>query len=87
MAYVPTLNPVIVIHLTSALAGLALGPVVLWARKGAIQRPRLHRAARTTAGGTRSCMIRGLCFGVFCSLFCVVVPRALWRKAYCCRDV
>ena len=44
MAYVPTLSPVIAIHLSSALAGLALGPVVLWARKGAIQRPRLHRA-------------------------------------------
>jgi hypothetical protein len=22
---------------------------------------------------------------IFCSSFCVVVPRALWRKAYCCR--
>ena len=44
MAYVPTLSPVIAIHLTSALAGLVLGPVALWARKGAIQRPRLHRA-------------------------------------------
>ena len=44
MAYVPTLTPVIAIHLTSALAGLALGPVALWARKGATVRPKLHRA-------------------------------------------
>ena len=44
MAYVPTINPVIAIHLTSALAGLVLGPVALWARKGATVRPKLHRA-------------------------------------------
>ena len=44
MAYMPTLTPVIAIHLTSALAGLALGPVALWARKGATVRPKLHRA-------------------------------------------
>lgn len=44
MATMPSLSPVIAIHLTSALAGLMLGPVVLWARKGAIQRPKLHRA-------------------------------------------
>lgn len=44
MTYVPTLTPVIAIHLTSALAGLVLGPVALWARQGAISRPKLHRA-------------------------------------------
>ena len=44
MAYIPTLTPVIAIHLTSALAGLVLGPVALWARQGALTRPRLHRA-------------------------------------------
>ena len=44
MAYVPTINPVIAIHLSSALAGLVLGPVALWARKGATVRPKLHRA-------------------------------------------
>jgi uncharacterized membrane protein len=35
---------VIAIHMTAALAALALGPIALWARKGAVQRPRLHRA-------------------------------------------
>ena len=44
MAYVPTLTPVFAIHIAAALTGLVLGPVVLWARKGAVQRPRLHRA-------------------------------------------
>jgi uncharacterized membrane protein len=44
MTYVPTLTPVIAIHLTCAIAGLALGPVALWARKGAVARPQLHRA-------------------------------------------
>ncbi|MBC7918516.1 MAG: DUF2306 domain-containing protein [Rhodoferax sp.] len=37
-------TPVIAIHVTAALGALALGPVALWARKGAVQRPRLHRA-------------------------------------------
>jgi len=37
-------NPVIAIHLTAALGALAGGPVALWARLGARQRPRLHRA-------------------------------------------
>jgi len=41
-------NPVIAIHLTAALAALATGPVALWARLGARQRPRLHRAAGIT---------------------------------------
>ena len=39
------LTPVIAIHMTAALAALALGPVALWARRGAQQRPQLHRAA------------------------------------------
>lgn len=38
------LTPVIAIHMTAALAAAVLGPVALWARKGASQRPRLHRA-------------------------------------------
>ena len=39
------LTPVIAIHAAAALAAIAIGPVALWARKGATQRPRLHRAA------------------------------------------
>ena len=39
------LTPVIAIHLSAALGALAIGPIALWARKGAVQRPRLHRAA------------------------------------------
>ena len=39
------LTPVIAVHLTAALAATAIGPLALWARKGARQRPRLHRAA------------------------------------------
>lgn len=45
------LTPVIAIHLSAALAALAVGPVALWARRGHAaqlatrQRPRLHRAA------------------------------------------
>ncbi len=45
------MTPVIAVHLTAALAALALGPVALWARRGhgrpgaAAPRPRLHRAA------------------------------------------
>jgi uncharacterized membrane protein len=38
------LTPVIAIHMTAALGALATGPVALWARKGAVQRPQLHRA-------------------------------------------
>ena len=38
------LTPLIAIHMSAALAALAIGPLVLWARKGARQRPRLHRA-------------------------------------------
>ncbi|NBW50983.1 MAG: DUF2306 domain-containing protein [Betaproteobacteria bacterium] len=39
------LTPVIAIHMTAALAALVIGPVALWARKGRVQRTRLHRAA------------------------------------------
>jgi uncharacterized membrane protein len=38
------LTPLIAVHLSAALGSVALGPVALWARKGAKQRPRLHRA-------------------------------------------
>lgn len=38
------LTPVIAIHMTAATAALGTGPVALWARKGASQRPRLRRA-------------------------------------------
>lgn len=38
------LTPLVAIHMTAALAALALGPFAIWARKGAVQRPRLHRA-------------------------------------------
>jgi uncharacterized membrane protein len=38
------LTPTIAIHTSAALGALVLGPVALWARKGAIQRPMLHRA-------------------------------------------
>ena len=34
----------IAVHMTAALGAVATGPVALWARKGAVQRPRLHRA-------------------------------------------
>ena len=41
------LTPLIAVHMTAALAALAIGPVALWARRGQAQgqRPRLHRAA------------------------------------------
>jgi uncharacterized membrane protein len=38
------LTHTIAIHMTAALGSLLTGPLALWARKGAIQRPRLHRA-------------------------------------------
>lgn len=38
------LTPVIAIHLAAALGAVLLGPVALWARRGLVQRPRLHRA-------------------------------------------
>lgn len=39
------MSPVIAIHMSAALAALAIGPVALWARRRGAQRPRLHRAA------------------------------------------
>lgn len=38
------LTPLIAVHMTAALLAIATGPVALWARKGATQRPKLHRA-------------------------------------------
>ena len=38
------MSPVIAIHLAAASSALALGPVVLWARRSRTQRPHLHRA-------------------------------------------
>lgn len=38
------LTPLVAIHMSAALAAVALGPVALWARRGANPRPRLHRA-------------------------------------------
>jgi uncharacterized membrane protein len=38
-------TPLIAVHMTAALLATAIGPVALWARKGAVQRPTLHRAA------------------------------------------
>ena len=38
------LTPLIAVHMTAALGALAIGPVALWARRGRLQRPRLHRA-------------------------------------------
>ena len=38
------LTPVFAIHLSAALAATAIGPVPVWARKGPMQRPLLHRA-------------------------------------------
>ena len=39
------ITPVIAIHMAAALAAVAIGPIALWARQGATQRPRIHRAA------------------------------------------
>ena len=38
------MSPVIAVHLTAAVGALVLGPVVLWSRKGRVQRPTLHRS-------------------------------------------
>jgi uncharacterized membrane protein len=37
------MTPLIAIHMSMALGAVATGPVALWARLGARQRPRLHR--------------------------------------------
>ena len=33
------ITPVIAIHMAAALAAVAIGPIALWARQGATQRP------------------------------------------------
>ncbi len=38
------LTPLIAVHMSAAIGAIVLGPLALWARKGATQRPRLHRA-------------------------------------------
>src|SRR6059058_149794 len=38
------MSPLIAVHMSAAIGAIALGPVALWARQGARQRPRLHRA-------------------------------------------
>jgi len=38
------MSPLIAIHLSAAVCAITIGPVALWARQGAVQRPRLHRA-------------------------------------------
>ncbi len=38
------LTPLLAVHIAAALSATVIGPVALWARKGARQRPRLHRA-------------------------------------------
>jgi uncharacterized membrane protein len=39
-----SLAPEIAIHVTAAIGAVVTGPVALWARKGRLQRPKLHRA-------------------------------------------
>jgi uncharacterized membrane protein len=38
------MSPLIAVHMSAALGALVLGPVAIWARKGAVLRPRMHRA-------------------------------------------
>ena len=38
------MSPLIAVHLSAAVGALVLGPVAIWARKGAVLRPRVHRA-------------------------------------------
>jgi len=38
------LTPTIAVHMTAALGALVVGPLALWARRSARQRPHLHRA-------------------------------------------
>ena len=38
------MSPLISVHMSAALGALVLGPVAIWARKGAVLRPRVHRA-------------------------------------------
>ena len=38
------MSPLIAVHMSAALGAVALGPLAIWARKGAVLRPRVHRA-------------------------------------------
>jgi len=38
------MSPIIAVHVSAALGTVVTGPVALWARRGARQRPMLHRA-------------------------------------------
>ena len=38
------MSPLIAVHMSAALGALVLGPIAIWARKGAVLRPRVHRA-------------------------------------------
>ena len=38
------MSPLIAVHMSAALGAVALGPVAIWARKGTVLRPRMHRA-------------------------------------------
>lgn len=41
-----TLTPLIAVHLTTAVAAAAIGPIAIWARRpGSLAKVRLHRAA------------------------------------------
>jgi uncharacterized membrane protein len=40
----PLFTPVVAIHTSAMLGALVIGPLAIWARKTAVQRPRLHRA-------------------------------------------
>ncbi|MEO8856790.1 MAG: hypothetical protein ABI343_07330 [Burkholderiaceae bacterium] len=51
-----TLTPLIAVHMSAAVGALVLGPIALWARKGARQRPRLHRAFGYGFGRAKSRM-------------------------------
>jgi uncharacterized membrane protein len=38
------MSPLIAVHMSAALGAVVLGPVAIWARRGALLRPRVHRA-------------------------------------------
>lgn len=44
MNYYTNLSPVIAIHMSTAILAVLIGPWAIWARKGGVQRPKLHRA-------------------------------------------
>ncbi|HOZ64939.1 MAG TPA: DUF2306 domain-containing protein [Burkholderiaceae bacterium] len=44
MQHIPQLTPLIAVHMTAALIAIAIGPLAIWARKGRLQRPKVHRA-------------------------------------------